>query len=446
MATQPKGPLGIFGKLPRELRDMVWEHFTPQWGSSPDKIELSFTDRGQKIPNNQAILRTSHELSDEVLPYLYKKEMLCFHVHGNWEQSIVISNSHGARWEYGSNGGDILQPFRELPYKRLKAIKIEIVAANVADPGQYICLWKRVRGLVDHLSQSGGLPQIEIHLVENPFLGERFSKWSYDGRLRRSINNIPSDINNRRTHLYSCDLDGILVPFSSLYSVPEAAIFVPKDFDRERNGRLLKPLEDMMKWQLGPFDDVLQLTRSTQRYLDNTYVVFEDSLDSLSGRTAALLRLHRYSTWYDSNGNGKSAYLEEMERLSSKVKIRLPKLKARYSAMLLCYPHSLVMLRIRQKLDLHPYLKFHTLGLENKWDERKFRRYYRPLYGFKRFNAQRLKERRHFKEVWMNYYGESGVPQFGVLNMFAPRTLKALGSKWGFAGFYERCEVNQFLL
>jgi hypothetical protein len=105
-------------------------------------------------------------LKGEVLPYLSEKEILYFRVHGHWEQPIVVSNRHGARWEYGSNGGDILQSFHEPPYERLKGNKIEIVVLDVADPGQYLCLWKRVRSLVDVLSQSEGLPQIEIHLVE----------------------------------------------------------------------------------------------------------------------------------------------------------------------------------------------------------------------------------------------------------------------------------------
>jgi hypothetical protein len=77
------------------------------------------------------------------------------------------------------------------------------------------------------------------------------------------------------------------------------------------------------------------------------------------------------------------------------------------------------MQRIRQKRDVYPYLRHHTLGLENRWDESKFRRFYRPIYGFKRFNAQRLEETRHFKEVWMDYYRESGAPRIVVLSMFA---------------------------
>jgi hypothetical protein len=78
MATPPKGPLGNFGVLPREIRDMIWEIFTPQWRSNPDGIGLLFRDPEQDPSNNQAILRASNELSGEVLPYLYKKEILCF--------------------------------------------------------------------------------------------------------------------------------------------------------------------------------------------------------------------------------------------------------------------------------------------------------------------------------------------------------------------------------
>ena len=124
--------------FPREIRDMIWEIFTPQWGPNLDEIELLFGDPQQDPPNSQAILRTSNELYGEVLPYLYKKEILCFRVHGRWEQPIVVSNRHGARWEYSSNGGDILLSFRELSYERLKGINIETVAPDVADPGQYI--------------------------------------------------------------------------------------------------------------------------------------------------------------------------------------------------------------------------------------------------------------------------------------------------------------------
>jgi hypothetical protein len=95
--------------------------------------------------------------------------------------------------------------------------------------------------------------------------------------------------------------------------------------------------------------------------------LFEDPPDMLPGRTAGMLRLHRFSTWYDSNGI--STYLKELERISSNVKIKLHMLKERYILMLVFYPLSTVMQRIRKRLDLPPSLRFSTFALENQWDE-----------------------------------------------------------------------------
>jgi hypothetical protein len=44
MATPPKSPPGDFRMFPREIRDMIWEIFTPQWGPNLDEIELLFGD------------------------------------------------------------------------------------------------------------------------------------------------------------------------------------------------------------------------------------------------------------------------------------------------------------------------------------------------------------------------------------------------------------------
>jgi hypothetical protein len=275
---------------------------------------------------------------------------------------------------------------------------------------------------VDHLSQSEGLPQIEIHLVEDPSLGRGISKWSYGGVLRKSIRNIPVDINKNK---YGYDYEGILIPFRQLRKVPKATIFVPDDFDRKRGGFMIQNCEWIMECEepygtilaAGPYcsDDV------TQRYLDSTYVSFEDSLDLLPGRTAGMLRLHRFSTWYDSNG--KSTYLEELERISSNVKIKLHMLKERYLLMLVFYPSYPVLTviqRIRKPLDMPLSRRFPTFALENPWDENRLRRYYRRYYGryYRQYardiGSQELEEIWRFKPVLIDYYRESGVPPQSV--------------------------------
>jgi hypothetical protein len=219
---------------------------------------------------------------------------------------------------------------------------------------------------VDLLSQSDGLPQIEDPLVEDPSLGKGCSKWSYDGVSQRSINNNLFDINSNQ---YAYDFDGILIPFWLLHNVPKATIFVPEDIDREGEGLMLKIIERVMELQ-GPFDS----DNITQKNLHRTYVSFEDSLDMFQGRTAGMLRLHRFSIWYKPDG--RSPYLEEMERISFNVKVKQHNLNLRYILMLGFYPLSTVMQRIRQQLDLPPSLRPPTFTLENRWDESEFHRYY----------------------------------------------------------------------
>jgi hypothetical protein len=133
-----------------------------------------------------------------------------------------------------------------------------------------------------------------------------------------------------------------------------------------------------------------------QKYLDSTYISFENLLDMLPGRTAGMLRLHRFSTWYDSNGT--STYLKEVERISSNVKIKLHMLKERYILMLAFYPLSTVMQRIRKQLDLPPSVRFSTFALEIRWDKNELGRYYDQM-SVCDIGAQELEEIRLFKEM-----------------------------------------------
>jgi len=166
----------------------------------------------------------------------------------------------------------------------------------------------------------------------------------------------------------------------------------------------------------------------------------------LPGRTAGMLRLHRFSAWYDSNGI--STYLKELERISSNVKIELHMLKERYILMLAFYPLSTVMQRIHKHLNLAPRLRFPIFALENRWEKNELRRYYGRYYGQMSvcdIGGQELEEIRRFKEVWMDYYRESGVSRLSVSLRFG-LSLKILFSDREWSEFLSRCEENQELL
>jgi hypothetical protein len=204
--------------------------------------------------------------------------------------------------------------------------------------------------------------------------------------------------------------------------------------------RCHKPFGILLKAGSAWSDDV------TQKYLNSTYVSFEDSLDMLPGRTAGMLRLHRFSTWYDSNST--FTYLKELERISSNVKIKLHMLKEQYTLMLAFYPLSTVMQRIRKQLDLPPSLRFPTSAMENRWDENELARYYGRYYGQMSvcdIGGQELEEIRQFKEVWMDCYRDSGAPRLSVSLRFG-FSFKLLFSDRGWNEFLSRCKENQELL
>jgi hypothetical protein len=415
--------LGEFGRFPREVRDMIWGNFSPQWGSDPDEDRLLGRDLERDPLNNQAILRASHKLYDEVLPYLYKKETLCFRIYGHWEQPIIVSNSRGARWLLGSIMGDIWQFFCSLPYKRLKGIKIEISAPDLPDPGQLICLCNKVYNLVDVLSQSERLPEIEIHLVENHSLSGGRSKWVWNGEPRKSI---LQNLTEEGEVAYEADYDAILMQFCRLRDVPKVTIFVPEDFDREEEGLMIQNIERIMQYEepFGTFvdDNGVWSDDLIQNLLDKIYIEFEDALDTLRGTTAGMLRLNRFASWYDPNGN--STYLEEMGRISTNVTINLSNLALRHIFMLAFHPLSAFLQRVRKQRNLPRRFRYPAFMLadrryRNEW----FRYFYQVdtvdmvdvaefparVSSWSQIIPEGLTTAQRFKGQWMDYYHLGGL-------------------------------------
>jgi len=53
---------------------------------------------------------------------------------------------------------------------------------------------------------------------------------------------------------------------------------------------------------------------STQKSLDRNFLQFDNALDDLPGPTARMLRLERFSSWFEDGLHSKSKYLDELER------------------------------------------------------------------------------------------------------------------------------------
>jgi hypothetical protein len=148
--------LGELAKLPAELRQIIWQNVGPQNGSGPKP--------------SMGVLRTCRQLYDEVFPIMYNNEVLCFKVAPRYQYRswISVSNRCGAAWTLESSDDALSHGYNKLPYSRLRAVRIEVEAPDPFDPGQLICVWKKVRELVELLGQAGQLPDLEINLLKSP--------------------------------------------------------------------------------------------------------------------------------------------------------------------------------------------------------------------------------------------------------------------------------------
>jgi hypothetical protein len=231
--------LGEFARFPQEVRDMIWADFapSPRYQEGDDSEDSDDEDNG---PGSLGILRTSHQLYEEILPHIYEKEVLRIEVDDTYFGLLcLIRNRHGRIWDLSPfEDGSLLgiedglyKAFRNLPYERLRGIEIEIAAPDHRDPGLIVCLWERVKELVDLLLGAKGLPNIDIHLQNTPS-----TNWFYDSKPRNTINGLPK---------HSDDYRAMLLLFCRLRNIRKAKIHVPKDFIQE--GSIIADFEATME-------------------------------------------------------------------------------------------------------------------------------------------------------------------------------------------------------
>jgi hypothetical protein len=345
--------IGLLAQLPREVRDLIWEYFVPSEGQQ----------------TNLGILQTCHQLYEEVSPLVYQNQVLQFHISPNYQYQswLSIMTRQGAELHLRDLQDATSRGFLDLLYKKLEAIKIEIKAPAWEDPGQIVCLWKKVTDLVDFLSQVGGLPDVEVHLQDS----ER-AKWSTEGKPQQCIpqyNLFPG-----YDH-YEVDFEAILLPFCRLRNVPTASVHTTENI--KGSGNLIEnyALTMMMEEPFGKaLDDSVWSDDYTQQCLDTIHFQFDDALDDLPGYTARMMRLDRFSSWYTDELHSESKYLRELERIyhgkyftpdNSKFKI-----EHRYRLMLTFNPMSGKMQEIQClqtscREHKPPYL----------WDESEWRSY-----------------------------------------------------------------------
>jgi hypothetical protein len=102
-----------------------------------------------------------------------------------------------------------------------------------------VCLWERVKELVDLLSGAQGLPNIDIHLQNTAS-----TNWSHDSKPRNTITGLPK---------HSDDYKAMLLLFCRLRNIRKAKVQVPKDLIQE--GSIIANFEATMELK-EPFGSV----------------------------------------------------------------------------------------------------------------------------------------------------------------------------------------------
>jgi len=291
--------IGLLAQLPREVRDLIWENFVPSHGQQ----------------TNLGILRTCRQLYEEVSPLVYQNEVLRFHISPTYQYQswLSIITRKGAELHLRDLQDATSQGFSSLPYTKLKGINVELEAPDATDPGQMICLWKKVISLTGMLSEVNGLPDLEIHLVDaEPLKSSEESKWSTDGIAQQSI---PCDRNHEYYDEYDEDFEAILQPFCRLRNARSASVHVATKINAVSH--LLENIAAFMILK-EPFGCYIAegewSDNSTQKSLDRNFLQFDNALDDLPGTTARMLRLERFSSWFEDGLHSKSKYLDELER------------------------------------------------------------------------------------------------------------------------------------
>jgi hypothetical protein len=386
--------IGLLAQLPREVRDLTWEHFVPTRGQTTDL----------------SILRTCRQLYEELSPLVYQNEVLRFHVSPTYRYQswLSIFTNRGAELHLRDLQDATSRSFSSLPYAKLKGIGVELEVPDSTDPGQMICLWKKVVSLVDLLSQADGLPDLDIHLIDQNGL-----EWFTDGIAQQSI---PCDPNHEYYDEYDEDFEAILRPFCRLRNARSANVHVATRIDAI--GQNTAPFMILK----GPFG--CHITEgewsddSTQNSLDRNFLQFDEALDDLPGLTACMLRLDRFSSWFDGGLYSQSKYLDELERAYRSDHCcsvnTLLSVDSNYRMVLAFNPLSATMQEMRFQQHWWTGDKPDAFLLRNKWSAHEWSRYYRMWMkvGDERCLEEEEGgpyESRWDKEEWHRYYWD-GIP------------------------------------
>ena len=201
---------GMLGRLPIELRSMIWKHVTDSSGPCLTQEEIN---------DDLGTLGTSRALREEFTTNLYTGIVLTFSIIPGFAPLNHSDLNIPAQDQYGNSTSLLWSRFhytrrrrldfafdRKIPFERVRSIKVDIEAPRPEDPGELLQSWNKLLSLVTFLAEANEtkiLPYIEICAVES-----ESRKWHTDARLHQSV---PSPAAHNLCP--ESDLELLLMPF-----------------------------------------------------------------------------------------------------------------------------------------------------------------------------------------------------------------------------------------
>jgi hypothetical protein len=274
--------LGMFSLLPAEVRTMIWKHFSPKL-----HVGRSLPRKPYRLSRNQKILLTSRKIYAEVaaeVPSGYNDNTIVISVRPEYQYKswIRAKNTKGVQWHLEDQSDAISRGFGDLPWHNLD-VQIWIWAPNKKYKAEILCLYKKVRALVEILREAKGFLSlcVVLGLTEN-------TSWFDGDQPQRSFED-------------TADYDFILPLFLQIQNVK-----ITRMYSTETMRTLTYRGQEEPGWYRG---------KRIEEYLDLLFMRVEYKLDVLRSKTANMLRLDRFSSWYTDKLHGNSLYENELKRL-----------------------------------------------------------------------------------------------------------------------------------
>ncbi|PGH03765.1 hypothetical protein AJ80_08635 [Polytolypa hystricis UAMH7299] len=160
--------LGLFSRLPLEVRQMIWSEFVPFGQDTNRDLRVQKADL--------RILRTSRDLHDEISRFIYLGSCLEFSVSPIYDPQdhwTTVSFSRGApgnrtnaTWIFKSRANTRSRGFDHLPFHKVDHIIVNLFAPNPNFGKKLHNLRLKVDFLVDLLGRGSHIEDLTVHLAK----------------------------------------------------------------------------------------------------------------------------------------------------------------------------------------------------------------------------------------------------------------------------------------